>query len=709
LQKLVQHSPHSPSAKHTLRDHFYFLHLNPSNQIQRITLKTLKVQYWSRYPIGEIKLAFDGIFLRNKITVAAIRALQKDNHPRTNKKHGQIVVLRALDEETEKHERQAVADRALMRSIRQTIGNEEAVVISDSEDEADNKQDSEGGRRDGTSNTSDSGNGSDDDEQVVEVDANTPYRGLGAYTSANANLGPSMAEGKSSSQQSDAEHVDDHMDEAEANNSDEDQGMDEDGGDDGNLAAQLQHFIHDDHSPEDYQLLMDADQLDPASYQLMVESGQLQYNQSSNTNEAAQMLVDFSNDQQVQASDVGDTSTTPSSVIPVQGFAQSMPTFVVFEQLQPVQQQALNFSDWYNCASPYCQRQMVLKPWTRYHSISVEPLCTECTRVFLRDPVLNTDRGALDHLEKQALVHWNEKARRQNEGKLQNMADDAPFDHSAVMRGPVAFTSHVNVDTDMPIVDGDAISPVASQPESVNNNDIMSQLANYTSNEDHTVSSPLAKTSHNLDEDDMSQLVHNRKNTNDSTSDSATILDNSGLWRFAPTRTTPPPPEEPKQSTWSTMFSGIKNAFTRSPPKSKSATSSNEGRSSLQSPAHTTPVNGASDMLNPTAVNMAANDNRRTTSHHSGNSDFDTNIDDLIDEDSFAADPSRVVRHVEDQLVEDADNESESEGGYEEEEEEEDEESKHESDEAEYHAAVVEKVKVYDDEDDESDGEYLDD
>lgn len=588
-------------------------------------------------------------------------------------------MLRALDEETAEHEKQFIADRALIRSIRQTIGNEETVVISDSEDEPDNEQDSEGGRRDGTPHTSGSDKGSND--EVVEVE----YRGLGAYTSGNANLGPSMAE---------AEEVDDRMDEDNTNDADEDQEMDEDGegGDqlegDQNMASQLQQFIRDDHTPEDYQLLMDSDQLDPAAYQLMVESGQLQYNQPSNTNEAAQMLLDFSNDQQqVQASGVNNTLT--NSTTPAQGFVQTTPVFVVAEQLQPAQLQPLDFSEWYNCASAHCQRQMVLKPWTRFNAVTVEPLCTECTRVWLRDPVLNTDPGALDHLKKQALVHWNEKARRQEQGTAQNMADDAPFDHPAAMHGPVAFARHVNVSTDMPVEDGnrDAMSPLASESDLVNNNDIMSQFVNNSHNEDLTFSSSRANTSNNLNEDLMSQPAHSTNNPADL---DAEIFTNRTL--FEPPTTLPLAAKSPKQSTWSTMFSGIKNAFTRSPPKSKS---SNEGRSGLQSPAYTI------------TANPTANDPRRTTSSNSGNSDFDTNIDDLIDEDSFAADPNRVGR-LQRQLVEVADDDEEdgSEGGYYEEEE--NEEGKRERDEAEYHAAMVEKVKVYDDQGG-SDGEYLDD
>jgi len=121
----------------------------------------------------------------------------------------------------------------------------------------------------------------------------------------------------------------------------------------------------------------------------------------------------------------------------------------------------------------------------------------------------------------------------------------------------------------------------------------------------------------------------------------------------------------------------------------------------------------------------AATSYESTGLNNDGDADFDTNIDDLIDEDSFAADidpnPTRVRSNARDQIVaEDDGNEdmsaSDSEMGEEEEDKDHDEEEMEaaaedlemqlQSDAAEYHAAMVEKVKVYDD-DDESDDEYV--
>jgi len=404
---------------------------------------------------------------------------------------------------------------------------------------------------------------------------------------------------------------------------------------------------------------MEADQLDPASYQLLVESGQLQHSQPCNTNEAAQLLLDMSVNQQQF-----NTSTTllpPAAQAP----ARPLPPFVAFYDLGPVQQEALDLSAWYNCASPYCQRQMVLKPWTRFHATTLEALCTECTRVLLRDPGLNTDIGALEHLENQVLIHRDEKKRRQEYGSLQNPDDDAPFDYPASMRGPIALTDY---------------APIAAKVFTNVTPQIVSTVSTLPNNASNDVVTPVA-TAH----EPISALHDNTKTAPD-------------------TSTT----EEAKPSRWSSMFKSITNTFTRSPPKPSSSNA--EARSLLQSPAYNNnnAVIGPSLIMQTTIGSDDAAYN--TTANTDADSDFDTNIDDLIDEDSFAAEPNRVrnvaVAQDEGNYGDgDDDDDDDSEGQYEEAEQG-DEEMMEQREDAEYHAAMVEGVKVHDDT---SDEEYMDD
>lgn len=623
---------------------------------------------------------FDRKFFRGKVTVKEIQDFQKKNCRGIHKKHENIIVFRALDEDTAEHEKQIAEDRDLKDNIRKTVGISEAIVISDSEDEADNRQGSNGARGNRSSNTSNSDGESDD--EVAEIDMNTQYKSLGAYTSGNASIGPQVFKDEHQTglcqQFDDVMHREDHA--TTGNRMDEDNGAGEEGesmsdedGDaeedqgrmNGNpdMVDQLQNLIRDDHTTEDYQLLMDADQLDPASYQLMVESGQLQYIRPSNTEDAAQTLLDFSINQQLGGPSVDNTlatSITPNPLVQLQIPAQALPAFVPASNLLPSQRELLNDTAWYNCASPHCQRQMVIKPWTYYSTTTLEPLCTECTRVFLRDPVLNTDAGALEHLEKLVNVHNQEKERRQNIGNPQNSDEDAPFDYPRAMRGPIALSEY---------------TPIASKQ--------MDNMENSVT--------PPANVSNDV--------------SHDSTNSDATIGLETNASHMSSSAGTSSPPNEVKRGLFSSTFSRFTNIF-RSPPKDNTLSSSTEGRSELQSPAYTNTVTGAStlmqEMLND-SDNTTADYTNNPTAHAttSDTSDFDTNIDDLIDEDSFAADPNRVHLAV---VAQDQDEESIGETE-EEDEEEEDQEIKQERDAAEYHAAMVQEVKVYDDESD----EYMDD
>ena len=396
--------------------------------------------------MDEVKLVHDGAYPKSKDTVKGLRALQKAKYKKLDKKVENIIVLRAMENEAADAEIQMAKSLAGKGNVKNSgsgrggilLSNtaDQAIVIGDSDDE-----DSGVYSGDDSSDTNHSEVNRAQDHPAQEV---TEYRGLGGYTSGSAvgsmKNNEVYTNGQRDSPIEVADDSDDEMDEDTVSETgahavyDKDEDM-----------QYSQAVIRTDHGPDDYQLLIDSGELAPATYQRMLEDARRRLSSYEPEHEVThqhgrmpqQTAVTQYSPTQVQAQPAmpQQPAINPFAPLPLQ--AQPVELFVLCQQLHPDIAMNFNFSAFYNnCASPHCRRQMILKPWTRYHISTFLPLCTDCTRVYL-GPGMTNDPIALQFLEGQVQGEYVEKERRQLSGNAQNPDPDAPFNYAQALTGPI--------------------------------------------------------------------------------------------------------------------------------------------------------------------------------------------------------------------------------------------------------------------------------
>jgi hypothetical protein len=443
----------------------------------------------------EVRLIFDNKLVKAKSTVSDLHRCQKERYPEIERQHENIVVLRAREPEDWEMEEQLAKDQQLSngfaKNIRRNASQNEIIEIL-SDDENDGKRASpENNTRSPTVGLT-----SEDDNEEAEL---PQYTGLSGYSSGHvASLPQAVTNQIDTPQHSEDEqqkadngsvspqpHEELHKDypeeyqQAQPLSSAFDEQMNDyenenhntellDNDEDQQRSGDV---LRDDHLDEDYQLLMSAGELDSASYQQIMESrrqpaepSQAQIDKTvTQVQEVVPLLQGPIDAQEVQDSSLGAAEalarTPPSarqvfpqadhvsitlnaahsglpSNIDYQAYRQPVETYVSFNRLPPAIQQSFNYSQWYQCSSPSCQRSIVLKPWTRYHGTSFAPLCTSCTRLYLSG--VNPDPAALQQLEREVVWEYNQKERRQIAGVSQNPEPDAPFDYSGLVQGPIS-------------------------------------------------------------------------------------------------------------------------------------------------------------------------------------------------------------------------------------------------------------------------------
>jgi len=438
--------------------------------------------------MDEVKLVYDGAYPKSKDTVKGLRALQRLKYKNLNKKVEHIIVLRAMENEAADAEIQMAKSITHEGNVKKSVSGRGGILLSNTADQAiviGDSDDEDSGVYSG-SDSSDTNhsevNRAQEEHPVQEV---TEYRGLGGYTSGSA-VGSMKNNGVYTNGQRDslievANDSDDEMDEETISETGAPAVYDED--EDMQYSSTV---IRTNHTPEDYQLLIDSGELDPATHQLMVEDGRIdassheaehdipeEFQQTYEStgekldettyqrmlDDARMRLSSYEPDHesihehgrmpqqtaithynptqvQVQAQTGVPQQPAVNTFVPLPIQAQPVELFVLRQQLHPDIANNFNFSVFYNCASPHCRRQMILKPWTRYHISTFLPLCTGCTRVYL-GPGMANDRIALQYLEGQVQGEYVEKERRQLSGKAQNPDPDAPFNYAAQLTGPI--------------------------------------------------------------------------------------------------------------------------------------------------------------------------------------------------------------------------------------------------------------------------------